>query len=361
MKIFEEILKATLKNKSAVKTELVSEPFKVVCFFSNTAIGDTLFNTPVFRAFKEKFPNVKTIALLNPKNMALFENNPNLDEIIPYNGRWNGFLKALKILKTKNIDICFLLHSNDPQATPLAILSGAKYVFKIPNLKNEFNFLHSNTPKYYDEFDKYVVLGRLKQLEFIGLKNTNTKFDLYLNASDYQRVDNILKKDRQTKFIGFQMGASVRAKYWVLKHWIELARLVLNEPNTKIVLTGSPSERTMTNELFSVINDERVLNLAGVFNVREAAALIDRLDILITPDTGPLHIAVALNTPLIGLFGVTSPELFMPNYGQDIFKFIKADFNIDDNFSRHKDYSHVMEKITAKEVFDNVKRIIFKN
>lgn len=361
MKIFTKILRVVLKNKSAVKTEFINEPFKVVCFFSNTAIGDTLFNTPVFRAFKEKFPNVKTIALLNPKNMSLFKDDPNLDEIITYNGRWNGFLKALKILKTKNIDICFLLHSNDPQATPLAILSGAKYVFKLPNLKNEFNFLHSNKPQNYDEPNQYIVLNRLKQLEFIGIKSSDTKLSLYLNNSDYKAVDNVLKKDENTKFIGFQMGASTISRYWLKERWVELAKLVLNEPNTKIVLTGSPSEKAMTDELFSAINDERVLNLAGVFNIREAAALIGRLDVLITPDTGPLHIAVALNVPVVGLFGVAEPKSSMPNYNHDIFKFVKVDFKMDDSFSKHKDYSYVMEKITAQDVFNEIKHIVFKD
>ena len=200
MKIFENLMKFYLRNHKTQKCEMVSEKFKCVCFFSNTAIGDTLFNTPVFREFRAKFSDVKTIALLNPNNAVLFRDDPNLDEIITYDGRWGGFLKTLKILKSKKIDICFLLHSNEPQATPLAILSGAKYVFKLPNHKNKFNFLHSNTPQKYADENRYIVINRLLQLKFVGINSDESlakdeicRLSLYLNPADYVRVDEKLK------------------------------------------------------------------------------------------------------------------------------------------------------------------------
>ena len=423
MKIFENLMKFYLRNRKIKKCEMVSEKFKCVCFFSNTAIGDTLFNTPVFREFRAKFSDVKTIALLNPNNAVLFRDDPNLDEIITYDGRWGGFLKTLKILKSKKIDICFLLHSNEPQATPLAILSGAKYVFKLPNHKNKFNFLHSNTPQKYADESRYIVLNRLLQLKFVGIdsdeslaKDEICRLSLYLNPSDYVRVDErvknlngeqksnkeanfkqILSHDKEQnlaknepeicsgnerKIIGFQMGASSRSRKWTLQRWCELALMILQDTNYQIVLTGSPSEwgecdlfireleknldefssfkaqeNTLKSQSANQVNLDnnslcvnescvennhvivakaisnsalefdkkisenpsdlanlkhdllgRVLNLAGVFNLREAAALIDRLDILITPDTGPLHVAAAMKTPTIALYGVADPS-----------------------------------------------------
>ena len=483
MKIFENLMKFYLRNHKTQKCEMVSEKFKCVCFFSNTAIGDTLFNTPVFREFRAKFSDVKTIALLNPNNAALFRDDPNLDEIITYDGRWGGFLKTLKILKSKKIDICFLLHSNEPQATPLAILSGAKYVFKLPNHKNKFNFLHSNTPQKYADESRYIVLNRLLQLKFVGINSDESlakdeicRLSLYLNPADYVRVDEKLKnlngeyvnldkqEKRQTninrntqeeksnkqanfkqnlqadlagdkeqnlaqnepeicsgderKIIGFQMGASSRSRKWTLQRWCELVLMILQDTNYQIVLTGSPSERgecdlfmreleknldeflsfkaqekrlKFANQanLNSLCDDEncaessnekavansalefdkkisgnpsdlanlkhdllgRVSNLAGVFNLREAAALIDRLDILITPDTGPLHVAAAMKTPTIALFGVANPISSNPNFDTKIHKIIKADFKNYKGFDKHDDCAQTMERISANDVF----------
>ena len=466
MKIFENLMKFYLRNHKIKKCEMVSDKFKCVCFFSNTAIGDTLFNTPVFREFRAKFSDVKTIALLNPSNAVLFRDDPNLDEIITYDGRWGGFLKTLKILKSKKIDICFLLHSNEPQATPLAILSGAKYVFKLPNHKNKFNFLHSNTPQKYADENRYIVLNRLLQLKFVGIdsdeslaKDEICRLSLYLNPADYVRVDEklkglngeqksnkeakfkqILSRDKEQnlakndpeicsgderKIIGFQMGASSRSRKWTLQRWCELALMILQDTNYQIVLTGSPWERgecdlfmreleknldeflsfkaqekrlKFANQanLNSLCDDEnfakgsygkavtnsalefdkkisenpsdlanlkhdllgRVLNLAGVFNLREAAALIDRLDILITPDTGPLHVAAAMKTPTIALFGVANPSSSNPNFDTKIHKIIKADFKNYKGFNKHDDCAQTMEKISVNDVCLAIKGVL---
>ena len=466
MKIFENLMKFYLRNHKTQKCEMVSEKFKCVCFFSNTAIGDTLFNTPVFREFRAKFSDVKTIALLNPNNAMLFRDDPNLDEIITYDGRWGRFLKTLKILKSKKIDICFLLHSNEPQATPLAILSGAKYVFKLPNHKNKFNFLHSNTPQKYADENRYIVLNRLLQLKFVGINSDESlakdeicRLSLYLNPADYVRVDEklkglngeqksnkeakfkqILSRDKEQnlakndpeicsvderKMIGFQMGASSRSRKWTLQRWCELALMILQHTNYQIVLTGSPSERDECDlfireleknldeflsfkaqekrlqfvnqaNLNSLCDDEnfaegsygkavansalefykeisespsdlanlkhdllgRVLNLAGVFNLREAAALIDRLDILITPDTGPLHVAAAMKTPTIALYGVADPSSSNPNFDTKIHKIIKADFKNYKGFNKHDDCTQTMERISAQNVYELIGAIL---
>ena len=476
MKIFENLMKFYLRNHKIKKCEMVNEKFKCVCFFSNTAIGDTLFNTPVFREFRAKFSDVKTIALLNPNNAVLFRDDPNLDEIITYDGRWGGFLKTLKILKSKKIDICFLLHSNEPQATPLAILSGAKYVFKLPNHKNKFNFLHSNTPQKYADENRYIVLNRLLQLKFVGINSDESlakdeicRLSLYLNPADYVRVDEklkglngeqksnkeanfkqILSRDKEQnlaqdepeicsgnerKIIGFQMGASSRSRKWTLQRWCELALMILQDTNYQIVLTGSPSEwgecdlfireleknldeflsfkaqeNTLKSQSANQVNLDnnslcvnescvennhvivakaisnsalefdkkisenpsdlanlkhdllgRVLNLAGVFNLREAAALIDRLDILITPDTGPLHVAAAMKTPTIALYGVADPSSSNPNFDTKIHKIIKADFKNYKGFDKHDDCAQTMEKISSQSVYELMGEILKEN
>lgn len=358
MSLYEILVNFLIKNKKTIKTDLVKDDFKTVCFFSNTAIGDTLFNTPVFRAFKENFPNVKTIALLNQNNSDLFKDDKNLDEIITYNGKWKYFFKTAKILKSKKIDIVFILHSNEPQATPLVVLSGAKYIFKLHNDKNEFNKFHSNLPKKLEVKD-YVVKYRLKYLEFVGIENQNTRMQLFLDKKDYESVDEILKKDDKTKYIGFQMGASTVSRQWFLERWVELAKLILQNDNYKIILTGSNKDKILTNAFMEKIKDKnRVLNLAGIFNIRQAAALIDRLDILVTPDTGPLHIAAALKTPTIALFAVADPKASNPDFDKEIHKFVKKDRTCNPCLGKRCKYQKCMLQISAKEIYVVLKDLV---
>lgn len=356
---FNTLIKLLIKNKSAIKTEFVDK-FETVCFFSNTAIGDTLFNTPVFREFKVKFPNKKAIALLNPINYELFKNNPHIDEIVLFNGRWNGFLKALKQLKTKNIDIAFILHSNEPQATPLALLSGAKYIFKQPNGTDEFAKYRSNSKWGYNGEVRYAVLNRLEYLKFIGIDSNNTKMELFLDSSDIDIVKDDLKKEENIKYIGIQMGASTLSRQWFLHRWIELCKMLLKDGNYKLILTGSPKEKSMCNELKNELKSENVLNYAGKFDIKKAAALIGQMDLFITPDTGPLHIAVALNVPTITLFAMANPIFANPNYDTHIHKFIKKPITCKTCITKRCKYQECMLQISANEVYDMAKDILYE-
>ena len=357
MKIFENLMKFYLRNRKIKKCEMVSEKFKCVCFFSNTALGDTIFNTPVFRVFRQNFPHVRTVALLNPSTAPLFKTDPNIDEILLYDGKKGGFLRALSQLKKIKPDIVFILHSNEPEATPLAVLSGAKYVFKLPNAGSKFSPFHSNAPEPYGD-ERYVVLNRLEQLKFVGIKSRDTRLKLYLRDEDFARVDEMLKKDGKRKFIGFQMGASTVSRQWFWQRWRELAGIILERTDAVIVLTGSPAERAMTAQLDEELRSAHVIDAAGKFSLREAAALIARLDVLVTPDTGPLHVAAALKTPTIGLFAVASPVNSNPDFDENIHKFIKKPRTCSPCVGKNCKFQECMLQIEAHEVWEMLKEMI---
>jgi ADP-heptose:LPS heptosyltransferase len=268
-----------------------------ILVMSNTAIGDTLFATPAINLLRKNYPDKNIIALLSPKNYELFKTNPNIDEIITYRGKWGNFLQVAFKLRAKNIDLTFIFHSNEPQATPLAFLSGSKYIIKIPNDKNEFNFLHYNPP-IAPQLDEHFINRRLKQLSYIGIDEQSYQMEIYPLTSWYSEVDKVLKDN--VKYIGIQIGASTISRMWLIERWIDLVNRLLDyDINLQVVLTGSESDRQLTDKVENSIQNQRVLNMAGVLDLCSAAALIDRLDLLITPDTGPLHIAAAVKTPTI--------------------------------------------------------------
>ena len=357
MKLFESAARLILRFKSVRKTQLVTQPIQTVCFFSNTALGDTIFNTSVFRVFRQNFPHVRTVALLNPSTAPLFKTDPNIDEILLYDGKKGGFLRALSQLKKIKPDVIFILHSNEPEATPLAVLSGAKYVFKLPNAGNKFSPFHSNAPEPYGD-ERYVVLNRLEQLKFVGIESRDTRLNLYLRDEDFAHVDEMLKSCGARKFIGFQMGASTVSRQWFLQRWQQLAEIILERTDAAIVLTGSPAERAMTAQLEDALRDQRVINAAGKLSLREAAALIARLDVLVTPDTGPLHVAAALKTPTIGLFAVASPVNSNPDFDENIHKFIKKPRTCSPCVGKNCKFQECMLQIGAHEVWEMLKEMI---
>ena len=84
-----------LAGKIPSKEKIKINSIKTILVMSNTAIGDTLFSTPALRLIKERYPNKKVIGLLNPKNSLLFDNNPYIDILILYSGKWLHFLRAM--------------------------------------------------------------------------------------------------------------------------------------------------------------------------------------------------------------------------------------------------------------------------
>src|SRR3989344_5930004 len=117
---------------------------KNILVVSSTAIGDTLLSTPAIKAVRERYPDAKIIAHFNKSNMEMFENNPHIDGIIPYYGGYKKFLKTVMDFRRHRFDVILILHGNEPQATPMAYLSGADFIVKLPNT-SKYGFLLSNT------------------------------------------------------------------------------------------------------------------------------------------------------------------------------------------------------------------------
>jgi len=351
-----------IRNKKINKKNKIDiEDVDNILMMSNTAIGDTVFNTPAFRSLKQFYPNKKLIVLLNPTNYKLFETNKYIDEIVTYDGRWRNFFNALRILKTKKIDLTFILHSNEPQATPLAVLSGSKYIIKIPNDKNKYNNYHTNLPTKEME-DKHGIFDRLKQLEYININDNNPTTELYLKHEWNDVIDNDFSKNNIVKkndiLIGFQIGASTVSRMWFEERWIELANVLLNKNDKiKIILTGAPNEKKLTSQIVNKVNSDRIFDYAGKFCLEEAACLIDKLDLLITPDTGPMHIAAALKVPTIGFFIAAKWYGSNPCHDTDIHLYIQKNTTCSPCIGKRCKYQECMWQITVDDVAKKMKEL----
>ena len=330
-----------------------------ILVISNTAIGDTLFATSSIKLIKKNFPEKKLITILNPKNFELFETDPNIDKIELYNGKWSNFFSTVRKLKKHNIDLTFIMNSNEPQATPLSYLIGSKYIIRVPNNRNEFNHLHIN-PKLARNYSKHTINTRLKQLEFIDIFEEDYNMYLYPKPHWYENVKTFFD-DPELVNVGLQAGASTKSRMWENDNWVHLAKQLLDyDPRIRLILTGSKVDENLTSNIQLQIDSNRVLNLAGKFSLVGAAALIDSLDILITPDTGPLHIAGAMNTPTVA-FSVAGKALSSKPVSIDIpHVFIQKPQTCSPCIDKRCLNAFCMDQITVDEVFKNVVKILEK-
>lgn len=363
--IIKTIVKLFLPNKTN-KNKIIIEKINTILIISNTAIGDTLFATPAIRTLKKKYPNKRIIALLNPKNGQLFENNKYIDKIYTYNGKWSKFLNIVLLLKKENIDISLVFHSNEPQATPLAYLIGSKYIIKFPNNQNEFNYLHYNNIE--EPCFEHATMTRLRQLNYLDITEFNNQsMELFLKEEWKEEVLKFFSKYRiKEKTIGIQVGASTVSRMWFANSWVELiTRILKYDTKTTIVLTGSPDEKKLVNDVYKEFeNNQNVINASGKLSLGAAATLIGKFKLFITPDTGPLHIAASQNVNTIGLFVVGQAWSTNPISADSNTKhlYIQKDKICIPCKDKRCKYQECMLQITVDEVFDTIKKIrIFNN
>jgi len=299
------------------------QPGKVknILLVSSTALGDALLSTPAFRSIRLGYPNARISLLLNAAYRELFTGHPDIDEIIPHYGGWRRFLHLAWRLRKGHFDLACILHGNEPQATPLAYLSGARFIFKLPNT-SRFRFLLTNREPIltWDDFG-HGIEPRLKVAELAGGAPTDSHLTLPVKAAAEQEAAAILKAhgiDDATPLLGLQPGASTTSRRWAPAHFIELARqLLAAHPELRIVVTGSAQEKTLCREIAAAIGDERAWASAGEVPLRLLPALLKRCFTFVTGDTGPMHLAVAVETPVVALFAVSDARRSGPAYNLD--------------------------------------------
>ncbi|MFQ5353747.1 MAG: glycosyltransferase family 9 protein [Thermodesulfobacteriota bacterium] len=335
---------------------------KNILIISSTAIGDTLMSTPAIRAVRKCFPEASLTALLNRDNMELFRDNPHINGVVPYYGGWKRFFHTVAELKKYSFDAALILHGNEPQATPMAYLTGARFIIKLPNV-SRFSFLLSNrTPELSWEDLGHGIEARLQAASLAGCEADGLEMELPLDKGYDEAVTAFMEKEglvgqegEETILVGFNPGASTLSRMWFPERFIELAgRLAAEVPNLKIVLTGSPQEAPLCAEIANGLSDktgQKAVVTANKLSLSESAAIIDKFSAFVTGDTGPMHIAYALKTPVVALYAVSEPEKTGPLTERGLHRIIKKQRTCAPCLSKKCTYQECMEQITVDEVF----------
>ncbi len=338
---------------------------KNILIISSTAIGDTLMSTPAMRAVRKGFPEARIIALFNKDNMELFANNPNIDGAMPYYGGWKKFISTVTELRKYSFDAALILHGNEPQATPLAYLTGARFIVKLPNV-SRFSFLLSNeSPELRWAELGHGIEARLRTAALLGCKADGLQMDLPLDKGYDESIGAFMRReglegDAGEVLIGINPGASTLSRQWFPERFTGLAqRLMEKTPNLKIILTGSPDEVGLCCKIADGISKSHgVIVAAGRLSLPESAALIGRFNAFITGDTGPMHIAYALKTPVVALYAVSEPEKTGPLTKRELHRIIKKPQTCQPCISKKCAYQKCMEQISVDEVFCAVMDIL---
>jgi len=267
---------------------------KSILVFSNTALGDTLLSTPALCALRQCYPDAHITLFLHKNLMPLFRDHPCADELIPFHGGFRRFFRTLEALRQAQPDVALLLHSNAPQDIPMALLSGAHVILKTATRSPFRHLLSAHFPRQ----EKHEVERRMDLVRALGCS---------VDTPALQLPQRFRRKPGPGLTIGIQSGAADHYKVWPEERFAEtILRLSEQYPDARFILTGSPEERAACDRIRMASIPERVENLCGKTSLEQLVEVVAGLDLLITNDTGTLHVAAALDVPTLALFSPTS-------------------------------------------------------
>jgi len=318
MKILSQINKLLPYFKKSTNQKI----FKNILVVSNTGLGDTILSTPAIISLRRSFPEIHITFLIHKKIFSLFKGFEFVDEFIIYSPGILNQLKIINQLRKKEVDTIFLFHSNGPEDIFFSILSRAKNILKMTDNDNHnFRNIFLNSPNIKSQHDIE------KKLDLVRIFNPSIITKKMLIPEHFYRNSVFIQKKPNFKYIGIQMGAQEEYKMWPTNNFIKLADMLNSSFNyIKFVLIGKTSIEKKISEKFegAIENKGSVVNLCGKSTIDELPLILNDLDLLLTNDTGALHLSVALGINTVSLFGPTNAQEFGPYQDLEKHKILKV-------------------------------------
>ena len=354
-------LELMVKNTLDVYRNALSN-FKVL-IIKLSSLGDIILTTAALRAIREKFPkdNFKISFLIEEASKDILLRSPHIDELLVCDLKNKdknlaGLLNIGNILRKKNFDIVIDLQ-NSRASHILSYLSGSINRYGYNNKK--FSFLLNHTIK--DELPLIdPVTHQFRILKMLGIDLLDNRLELWPSLEDEKAVDELLNAQwlsQVQKVVGINIGASKRwsTKTWPLEYLVCLCE-ELGLKDIRVVITGTDEDIPIANMLINSMKNTKIINACGKTSINELAVLIKRCNVFISADSSPLHIASAVGTAFIALFGPTDYRRHLPPGKNHIV--INKDLNCSPCYKTKCRSKRCMLQINPGEVLEAVGKLL---
>lgn len=270
-----------------------------------SSIGDIVLTSPIVRCIYQQIPNAEihfitkrcfeSIVATNPFIHKTWAIEKSIDELIPH-------------LKTEKFDFLVDLHNN----------------IRTKSLIRKLGIPHASFPKLHIEkwllvnFKKsmntnvHVVERYFKAVEKINVVNDNLPCDFFFQSDDEIDIDSLGVESK--KFVAFAIGAQFATKRMPISKMIE----IISQIQYPVVLAGGTMDKETAEKIITALPNQQIVNACGKFSLQQSASIVKQATVLLTHDTGLMHIASAFQIPIVSVWGNTVPSLGMhPYYPQN--------------------------------------------
>lgn len=268
-----------------------------------SSIGDIVLTTPIIRCLKLQLPNAEVHFLTKQSFKGILESNPYIDKLLLLNESWELMMHELQ---QENYTHIIDLHHNLRTLRIKKTLKVQAFSFDKLNIQKwlytalKINILPA----------KHIVDRNFETVTNLGVINDGKGLDYFIPSKD-EINNNDIPASHQFGYIGLVIGAALNTK----KMPIHKIQALCSKINYPIILLGGPEDQH-DGDRIAAIDDIKIYNACGKFNLNESADLVRKAKLIITHDTGLMHIAAAFKKTILSIWGNTVPAFGMsPYYG----------------------------------------------
>lgn len=283
---------------------------KNIVVIQTAFIGDAVLTLPLVQVVRKKYPGSKVDIVVTPRSKDLFVNHPDIREVIAFDKRGKdraigGLLRLAKQLQSRSYDLALVPHRSLRSAA-LALLAGIPR--RIGFRKSAGRLLLTATATFHKEL--HEIDRNLSLLELLSIGPILRELPrLYPSEGDQKKVDRLLielEVGNPEKLVAIAPGTIWNTKRWPKERFASLA-VNFDEAGFEVVLIGGTEDEGICNEIRTLSKSSLVHDASGALTLLQSAELIRRCRLLVSNDSAPMHLATAVGTPVVAIFGATVP------------------------------------------------------
>ena len=294
------------------RSAIADANFPKILFVRIDRIGDMVLSTPAMKALKQAYPRSEVTVLASPSNKDILKHNPYVDRIVVYDKRhrFHEKLGLIRYLKGLRFDLAVDPYAGYELLTALIVFfcgAPARAGYGVDGREVFFNL---ETPSITE--GQHFIEMNLSVLKPLKVKAEDLKPELFLSADEktWAREWLNLRSFGKKPLVGVHPGAYYKSQRWPPEYFAELIDLLHADGKADVLLFGGLGDKALCQR----IEEKAATGVRSFFtnDIREFSALLASCRVLVCNNSGPMHMAVALNVPTISTMGPTNKDRWMP-------------------------------------------------
>jgi heptosyltransferase I len=283
------------------------EDYRQILLIKPSSLGDIVHAMPTCAAIRRAYPKARLTWLVKHQWAGFVERIDGVDRVWPVESTFTGWLSEVPSLRKERFDLVVDLQGLFRSAA-IGWLSGSHLLVGFANGREGSPWFYSRRVPV-PQLEMHAVDRYLLVAEAVGAeKSRDPEFHFHIPQTDYDEVNRLLSRSGAMPGISWvvmNVSARWQTKRWPAASFAEVADRLQQEGCGEVVMIGGPDERADAAAVIRMMKTPAI-NLAGNTKVGLLPALLSRASLLITNDSGPMHVAAAVGTPVVALFGPTS-------------------------------------------------------